>query len=144
MSRIAVFLGVLIAAVGVRAADMHLEAKLIWGSNDGTEKIAQHKLVQDPKLSGDLHRIFKWNNYYEINTKEVAIPQNKSGTLEMSDKCKLEIKNLGNNRIEVNCIGKGKEVSRGQHSLKPGQWFTLGGNDKNGCAWFVVMRTTGK
>jgi hypothetical protein len=144
MSRLLVFLGVLIAAVSVRAADMKLEAKLIWGSNESADKVKTHKLVEDPKLSADLHRIFKWSNYYEINTKDVAIAVNKTGTLQMSEKCKLEIKNLGKNHIEVNCIGKGKQVSHGRHSLAPGQWLTLGGNDKNNSAWFVVMRTAGK
>lgn len=144
MSRVAVFIGVLIAAMSVHAADMKLQAKLIWGSNDASDKIKTHKLVEDPKLSADLHRIFKWSNYYEINTKDAAIPENKTGILQMSEKCKLEIKNLGKNRIEVNCIGKGKQVSHGKHSLPPGQWLTLGGNDKNNSAWFVVMRSTAK
>lgn len=144
MSRVVVFLGMLIAAMSVRAADMKLQAKLIWGSNESTNKITAHKLVQDPKLSADLHRIFKWNNYYEINTKDASIPENKTGTLQMSEKCKVEVKNLGKNHIEVSCIGKGKQVSHGKHSLAPGQWLTLGGNDKNNSAWFVVMRSTDK
>jgi hypothetical protein len=139
------FLGIVLAVVGgtAKGADMQLEAKLIWGSNDSADKVS-HKLVADPKLSSDLHRIFKWSNYYEINTKSVTIPANKSGELQMSEKCKLEIKNLGKNWIEVNCIGKGKQVSKGKHSLAPGKWFTLAGNDKNNTAWFVVMRTTSK
>ncbi len=140
MSRAVVFLGALLAVATVKAADLKLEAKLIWGSNEPTNKV-QHTVVKDPKLSADLHRIFKWNNYYEINTKEVSIAHNKTGTLQMSDKCKLDVKNLGSNRIEVSCIGKGKQVSHGEHSLAPGKWFTLGGNDKNNSAWFVVMRT---
>jgi len=141
MSRVAVIFGLLLAVLSTRAADLKLEAKLIWGSNDPTNKV-QHPVVKDPKLSSHLHRIFKWDNYYEINTKDASIPQTKTATLQMSEKCKLDVKNLGSNRIEVNCIGKGKPVSRGTHSLPPGQWFTLGGNDKNNSAWFVVMRST--
>jgi hypothetical protein len=141
MSRVVVFLGAMIAVASVRAADLQLEAKLIWGSNDGADKITAHKLVQDAKLSTDMHRIFKWSNYYEISTKETSIAQNKTAILQMSDKCKLEVKNLGKNRIEINCIGKGKQVSHGTHTLAPGKWITLGGNDKNNSAWFVVMRT---
>jgi hypothetical protein len=142
MSRAVVIFGLVLAVMSTRAADLKLEAKLIWGSNDPTNKV-QHPLVKDAKLSSHLHRIFKWDNYYEINTKVVSIPQAKTGTLQMSEKCKLDVKNLGGNRIEVNCIGKGKPVSHGTQSLPPGQWFTLGGNDKNNSAWFVVMRSTG-
>ncbi|MGZ4963132.1 MAG: hypothetical protein ACXWKG_03445 [Limisphaerales bacterium] len=143
MSRAAVVFTLFIAMMSARAADLKLEAKLIWGSSDPADKVS-HKLVQDPKLSSDLHRIFKWDNYYEISTKEAAVPQNKTEILQMSEKCKLEVKNLGSNWIEVNCIGKGKQVSHGKHSLAPGKWFTLAGNDKNNTAWFVVMRSTGK
>jgi hypothetical protein len=122
---------------------MHLEAKLIWGSNDGTDKV-HHALVTDPKLSADLHRIFKWSNYYEITNKSVEIADNKSSVLQMSQKCKLEVKNLGKNWIDIQCIGNGKPVTKGKHSLAPGKWFTLAGNDKNNTAWFVVMRSTKK
>lgn len=141
MSRAVVIFALLLAVASARAADLNLEAKLIWGSNDPTNKV-QHPLVKDAKLSSHLHRIFKWDNYYEINTKTASVPQTKTADLQMSEKCKLEVKNLGGNRIDVSCIGKGKPVSRGTHSLQPGQWFTLGGNDKNNSAWFVVMRTT--
>jgi len=143
MSRAALIFGLFIAMMSARAADMQLEAKLIWGSNDVTNKV-KHAVVQDPKLSADLHRIFKWSNYYEITDKDLKIPDNKTGILQMSEKCKLEVKNLGKNWIEVNCIGNGKQVSKGKHSLAPGKWVTLAGSDKNNTAWFVVMRTVGK
>lgn len=129
-------------AFSARAADLKLEARLIWGSNEGPEKITKHKLVEDPKLSADLHRIFKWANYYEISARDASIPADKTGILQMSEKCKLEVKNLGKYWIEVNCIGKGKQVSHGRHSVAPGHWVTLGGNDKDNSAWFVVMRST--
>ncbi|MDB6059734.1 MAG: hypothetical protein JWO95_3578 [Verrucomicrobiales bacterium] len=140
ISKAVLTLGLLIGVMSARAADMQLEAKLVWGSNDEADKV-KHTLVSDPKLSSDLHRIFKWSNYYEISTKEVAIAPDKTGVLQMSDRCKLEVKNLGKNWIEVNCIGSGKQVSKGKHSLAPGKWFTLAGNDKNNTAWFVVMKT---
>jgi hypothetical protein len=141
MLRVVAIVGLLLAVMSTQASDLKLEAKLIWGSNDPTNKV-QHPVVKDAKLSAHLRRIFKWENYYEINTKSVSIPHAKTSDLQMSEKCKLEIKNLGGNRIDVSCIGKGKPVSRGTHSLSPGQWFVLGGNDKNNSAWFIVMRST--
>jgi hypothetical protein len=140
MAKSILIFGLLMAVMSAGAADMKIEAKLIWGSNDPADTI-KHKLVQDPKLNADLHRIFKWSNYYEITNQTVLVAQNKSTVLQMSQKCKLDVKNLGSSRVSVNCIGNGKPVSKGEHSLAPGKWFTLAGNDKNNTAWFVVMRS---
>jgi hypothetical protein len=140
--RLMLMLGLLmgIALVSASAADLQLEAKLIWGSNDPADKI-KHKTIEDQKLSSTLHNNFKWANYFEITNKAIAIPQDKVGTLQMSEKCKLEVKNLGSSRIEVKCIGNGKTVSKGQHSLPPGKWVALGGSDKNHTAWFIALKS---
>jgi hypothetical protein len=132
--------GLLFGVASARAADMQLEAKLLWGSNDATDKV-KHQLVHDEKLVSTLHNNFKWSNYFEITNKTVTIPQDKTGILQMSEKCKLEVKNLGNSRIEIKCIGNGKTVSKGQHSLPQGKWVALGGSDKNHTAWFIALKT---
>lgn len=124
-------------AVAARAGDLKLEAKLIWGSNDNPEDI-KHKPV-DQELADNLHRMFKWKNYFEITNQTAVIPVNKSYDFVMSSRCTLKIKNLGASRIEVGCIGEGKQVSRGIHTLPP-KWLVLGGNDTNNTAWFVGLR----
>jgi len=132
---LAIHAGVLAAS----AADMKVEARLIWGTNDETTNL-NHKPL-DPTLTTDLRRIFKWKNYVEITNRITSIPASSSKDLQMSDKCNIKLKNLGQSRIEVSCVGSGKPVSKGVHTLAPGKWLTLAGNDKNDSAWFIVLRS---
>jgi len=124
-------------SVAVLADDLKLQAKLIWGSNDNPEDI-KHKPVGH-ELAETLQRMFKWKNYYEITNHIGTIPLNKSCDFKMSSRCMLKIKNLGSSRVEVSCIGEGKQVSKGTHTL-PAKWLVLGGNDTNNTAWFVGLR----
>jgi hypothetical protein len=125
------------AAAAVSAEDLKLQAKLIWGSNDDPETI-KHKPVNH-ELADTLQRMFKWKNYYEITNEIGMIPMSKSFDFQMSSRCVLKIKNLGNSRVEISCIGEGKQVSKGTHTLPP-KWLVLGGNDTNNTAWFVGLR----
>jgi hypothetical protein len=126
-----------VLALGVRAGDLTVEAHLIWASNESADPRYQAAPVD---LSGKLHQIYKWNTYFEITNQISSIPANQSRDFRMSDKCVLKIKNLGDSRIEVNCIGQGKQVSKGVHTVTPGQWVVLAGNAKNNTAWFIGLR----
>jgi hypothetical protein len=59
----------------------------------------------------------------------------------MSDRCTLRIRNLGGSRVEINCIGQGKEVHKRSDTLLPHTWLVLGGNDTNNTAWFIGLRS---
>ena len=85
--------------LAVHAADLKVEARLIWGANDEKENVKFEPL--DPALSDKLHRMFKWKNYYEVTNKTAGVPLNKSSDLKMSDTCTIQVKNLGASRIEV-------------------------------------------
>ena len=117
-----------------------LQARLIWGTNDKNTNTLHHAV--EPALAADLQETFKWTNYYEMTNQAAVIPFNETGTLQLSAKSVLKVRNLGANRIEINCIGKGKQVSKGVHDLLPGQRVTLGGNTTNGSAWFIVLEST--
>ena len=130
---------VLIAtALSARAADLKLEARLIWGANSDDPSI-NYKPV-DAELAENLHRMFKWKNYYQITNQTAKIALNKSCELKMSNRCTLQVKNVGASRVEVNCIGQGKQVHKGAYTLVPPQWLVLGGNDKDNTAWFIGLR----
>ncbi len=124
--------------LSVRAADLKLEARLIWGANDDKETVKYQPV--DPELSGKLHRMFKWKNYYQITNKTAGIVLNQNSDLKMSDACTIRVKNLGGSRVEINCIGHGKQVHKGTYTLAPAQWLVLGGNDTADTAWFVGLR----
>jgi hypothetical protein len=122
----------------VRAADLKLEARLIWGVDDEKATVKYEPL--DSALCDKLHRTFKWKNYYEITNKTAAISVNHSSELKMSETCAIRVKNLGGSRVEVSCIGHGKEVHHGAYTLEPPQWLVLGGNGSGNTAWFVGLR----
>jgi hypothetical protein len=127
-----------LCAVSTHAADLKLEAKLVWGANDDKGDCACKAVDND--LASKLHGMFKWKNYFEITNQTAAIALNKSSDLKMSDRCTLQIKNLGSSRIEVNCIGQGKQVCKGAYTLAPPTWLVLGGNATNDTAWFIALR----
>jgi hypothetical protein len=130
-------------AMVARAGDLDLEARLIWGTSD--DKSDAKCKPMDPDLAGKLRGAFKWKNYYEITNKISALELNKVRTLKMSDQLTLELKNVGGSRIEVNCIGQGKQVYKGAHTLDPFKWVVLGGDcDKTtaySTAWFIGLRS---
>jgi hypothetical protein len=128
----------LCAAVAARAGDLTLQAKLIWGAND--DKGDSTCKAVDNELASKLHGMFKWKNYFEITNQTAAIALNKSSDLKMSERCIIQIKNLGACRIEVNCIGQGKQVCKGAYTLAPPTWLVLGGNATNDTAWFIALR----
>jgi len=72
-----------VTVLSTRAADLKLEARLIWGANDEKETVKYEPL--DPALSDKLHRTFKWKNYYEITNRAAGIPINQISELKMSD-----------------------------------------------------------
>jgi hypothetical protein len=125
-------------ALPARAADLQLEACLIRGANDGSETV-KYKPA-DPGLSAKLHRMFRWNHYYEIASKRAGLAVNQSSDLKMSDTCTIRVKNLGGSRVEVHCICHGKALCKGSYALAPPQWLVVGGDDAADTAWFVGLR----
>jgi len=127
-------------AAAASAADLKLEARLVWGTND--EKGGPNCKPVDPGLYDKLHGTFKWKSYFEITNRIAGIPINQTRDLKMSDHCTLRVKNLGGSRVEINCIGEGKEVHKGAYTLTPPKWVVLGGNSTNNTAWFIGLRSS--
>jgi hypothetical protein len=128
----------LTVAVAANAGDLKLDARLVWGTND--EKGGPNCKPVDAGLATKLNATFKWKSYFEITNQTANIPLNQSRDLKMSAKCTLRIKNLGGSRVEINCIGEGKEVHKGAYALTPPKWLVLGGNSTNNTAWFIGLR----
>jgi hypothetical protein len=130
-------LAVNLAALGGQApaGALNLEAKLIWGANDPPAAV-KHNLT-DPALAATLRRNFKWTNYYEITNISAVIPINQSRAVRMSDDCTLNIKNLGSSLVAVDCIGQGRQVSKGTNTLP----CIYAGTNANDTAWFIRLRS---
>src|SRR2546422_6359713 len=122
-------------AVPVHAANLQVEAKLVWGSNDQSK---DHKAV-DSALAEKLQACFKWKYYYLMNTVVTNVPSRATRALKMSDPCTIEITELEGPRIEVKVIGKGKPVSKTVKQIVKGESITIGGDAENNSAWFIVI-----
>ena len=120
------------------AAELKLEAKLIWGTNDESSPNPDHKPVDAPTAE-KLRKVFKWKNYFVVNRVIQTVPSRGSSRFDLSKECAVEIKELEGPRVEVKLIGKGKEVHRTTKSLSKGESFTYAGDDKNESAWFVII-----
>ena len=122
------------------AADLKLEALLVWGTNDEKSPDPAHKSV-DPALAKKLAALpFKWKNYFVINHKVFTANDKDYTTNEMSKKCTIAVKDGGSSMIKVKMTGDGKEWHRQVKPLPKGETVIIGGDDKNQSAWMVVLR----
>jgi hypothetical protein len=117
------------------AADLRLEAKLIWGANDGPATVKYN--LADPALAAALRHNFKWTNYYEITNLAAVIPLHQSRVVRVSDQCTLNIRNLGSSLVAVECIGRGKPVIKGTNALP----CVYAGTNMDDTAWFIRLRS---
>jgi len=123
------------------AQNLKVEAKLVWGTDDSKSPNPKHHPL-DPTLARRLGKSpYRWKNYFEETQQIVEVPvgQTKSKII-MSPRCVLEIKNLGDERVEVRLHGNGKPVSIHKESLKDNGLLVLGGEAENETAWLVTIR----
>ena len=135
------FLALLLLAgttVETLAANLKLEAKLIWGTDDDKSPNPDHKEV-DPATREKLRKVFKWKNYFVVNRVVKEVPSRSSNQFKLSPECTIEIKELEGPKVEVKLIGKGKEVHKTTLTIEKGQSVVYSGDDKNQSAWFVII-----
>lgn len=133
--------GLLMLTPAARAQNLKVEAKLVWGTDDSQSPNPKHHPL-DPSLTRRLKTSpYRWKHYFEESEHVVEIPVGQTHPkIVMSDRCTLDIKNLGNERIEVRLHGNGKPVSIHKESLKGNGLLVLGGQAANGTAWLVTIR----
>jgi hypothetical protein len=135
-------LGIAMTLVGAaHAQNLKVEAKLVWGTDDAQSPNPHHHLLE-PGLTRRLKGSpYRWKNYFEENHQVVEIPVGQTkAKIIMSDRCTLDIKNLGDERVEVRLHGNGKPVSVHKESLKGNGLLVLGGDAANETAWLVTIR----
>ena len=95
-----------------RSPSSRFEVQLIWGTNESRSPDPKHKPVE-PEIRKKLEELpLKWSHYFEVKRKIFVVPPFESRREALSEKCALEIKNLGGERVEVSLIGKGERVVR--------------------------------
>ena len=140
---VAVFCAVFVAWGGSQdkaPPPMRLEAQLVWGTNDKSSPNDKHTPVR-PEVKKKLEDLpLKWSHYFEVSKQRFDVAPSSSTKVTLSKQCSIEVKNLGNSRIEVSHFGKGEHTLRRMQKLPKGETFVLGGNAPNATSWFVLLK----
>jgi hypothetical protein len=129
------------AEFGAQAADMKLQAFLIWGTDDTKPPAGKaYKPVELDIMQKLKDLPLKWTNWFEVNRKDFPVVEGASKEVQMSERCQVNVTKIGGDEIEVALIGKGKEVVKRKQSLPKGEMLVLGGNAPNSTAWLVVFK----
>lgn len=131
------------AAPAPNPDNLKLKAQLIWGTNEEQSSDPSHKSVGAELAAKLKESPYRWKNYFEINAVTNDIPLNEKKTFKMSEPCQLDIKNVGNDRVEINIIGQGNPVALHKEKLAVDWPLILSGNAKGGNAWMVVIKKLG-
>ena len=127
--------------IRAQAADMKFRAFLLWGTDDSKPPEGKPYKPVDPEISQKLKDLpLKWAHWFEVNRVNFAVPQGTTKEVPMSEKCQVNVKNLGGSEVEYTHIGKGKEVIKRKQPLPKGEILMLAGNAPNSTAWLVVLK----
>jgi hypothetical protein len=134
-----------VPSLQAKSNDMELEVQLIWATNDATSPDRDHKPVEE-ELSKKLGKAFpKWKNFFEVCRKTASIADGATDKLSMSKQCDLELKNLGDGRVEVKQFGNKKLVLKQTEPMSVGHISILGGDvAENNTAWLIVIKRVEK
>jgi len=130
----------LTSPAGLRAADLKLEAQLIWGTNESRSPNPKHKAVQAEIAKRLKDLPFKWSHYFEVNRQRFTVSAAETKRVQMSDECEITVRQAEDGQVELVLIGKGRRVGKVVQRLPRHELLVLGGNAPNFTAWFVVLR----
>lgn len=125
------------------ASDAKFAAQLIWATND--------KKCDDPKLKPvdeetrkKLKELpLKWENYFLVKRDQVVVAKGGTNSVVLSEKCTVEVKRLGDKKVEVSLHGKKGELCyKRTEPLPKDKMLVLGGNAPNATAWLVTLKRT--
>jgi hypothetical protein len=115
-------------------------AILIWAT-DGSKPDDPHLKDVDEHFRGKLKKIFKWQNYYEVNRQTFTLKNGeKNKMVKLSEKCELKLDQSEQEGMAVELIGEGKPMKKVKQAMPLTDWLVVGGDDKNATAWFVVIK----
>ncbi|SRR5581483_417610 len=131
----------LVLAGSVRAAEsLMVQVQLVWATNDPRSPDPKHKPI-DADLEAKLKLSpYRWTNYFEVNRQVLTVPLAGTGEAQMSKRCRLDVKNLGNDRVQVKLYGQDKLVATHTDRIASDWPLILSGNADNQTAWLVVVK----
>lgn len=127
------------SALSAAAGELKLDVRLVWGTNDDKSPNPDHKPV-DSKIATTLSKAFKWKNYFQVSSQKVDVANRDSKKVKLSEQSEVVIKEMEGDKIEVKVYGKGKVVRTITEPLAKDGTLVIAGDDKNDCAWFIVIK----
>lgn len=127
-------------ALAARAADLKLEAQLIWATSEARSPNPKHKPV-DADVQKKLASLpLKWTHFFEENRKVITVADGTVERVELSNKSAVEIRPLQAKKVQVTLFGNGREVWKGVQPLPKNEILVLGGNAPADSAWLVTLK----
>lgn len=127
------------AVLSARAADLKFQVQLVWATDDPKPPEGKNYLPVDPETRNRL-KALKWRNFFEVRRIDFSVAPGAARKVAISEKCEMDLKDLGNSVVEVVVIGKGKEVARVKQALPKGEILVPGGNAPNETAWLAILK----
>ena len=123
-----------------KAKQLKFQLQLLWGTNDKQSPDPNHKPV-DAEVAKKLKQLpLKWTNYFVVNKKTLEMTGGSEKKEPLSEKCAVEVKDLGKSLFQITLFGKGSEVVKRTQSLPVGEILVLGGNAPGSTSWLVVIK----
>jgi len=148
LSRWILFAFGLVAALlaDARASELKLKAELVWGTDDSSPPNKNYQPLA-PALREKVRQL-RWKNYIVVNSA-TSSPAKDSKKVELSERCALTIKDLGNGQIQVSIFNPKAEKPTepvatkvlAADKLKQGHAYIIGGDSKDRWddAWLVFI-----
>jgi hypothetical protein len=139
---LAILLFLVFAGVAAPAKDLKFDAVLVWATNAEKSPDPGHKPVDEDVRRKLSELPLKWANYFEVNRKGLTVARGGADEVALSDKCKIEVKDIDGKTFEISLIGKGESVLKRIQPLPRKEMLVLGGNAPNSTGWLVVLKRT--
>jgi acylphosphatase len=121
------------------AGEMQFQVHLVWATDDPKPPQGKDYKPLEPEIRKQV-KALKWKNYFEVRHVDFSLSPATSKKVSISDKCSIEVKDLGNSNLEVVLIGKGKEVARVKQVLRKGEILVPAGDAPNETAWLAILK----
>jgi hypothetical protein len=121
------------------AGEMQFQVHLVWATDDPKPPQGKDYKPLEPEIRKQV-KALKWKNYFEVRHVDFSLSPATSKKVSISDKCSIEVKDLGNSNLEVVLIGKGKEVARVRQVLRKGEILVPAGDAPNETAWLAILK----
>lgn len=121
------------------AGEMQFQVHLVWATDDPKPPPGKTYKPVEPEIRKQI-KALKWKHYFEVRHIDFSLPTSAKKSVSISDKCALEVKDLGNSSLEVVLVGKGKEVARVKQTLHKGEILVPAGDAPNETAWLAILQ----